>query len=107
MKEHLESSAGNATYRSKTIQNELISLCGDFVLDHILTQVKAAKIFAFIADEVKDSSCLEQMPIAIRFVDIYNMIKEKFVGFVKLPEGTNGRQVANSILTSLMKWDLT
>ena len=106
LKEHIKSSSGNATYRSKTIQNELISLCGDFVLDSILTQVKAAKIFAVMADEVKDSSCLEQLPIAVRFVDKDNMIKEKFIGYVRLPEGTSGKQIANSILNIIREMGL-
>ena len=35
----------NATYRSKTVQNELIECCGDHIRDNILAEIKEAEFF--------------------------------------------------------------
>ena len=80
LSEHLETAAGNATYRSKTIQTEFINLCGDYVLDKIVSKIKKAPIFAIMADEVEDSAHVEQMPVAVRFVDSNRKIREEFLG---------------------------
>ena len=36
LKEHLEKAAGNALYISKTIQNEMIEICGDIICGDII-----------------------------------------------------------------------
>ena len=38
-------SAGNALYTSKTIQNELITICGDLLLNAILKKVRTTRFF--------------------------------------------------------------
>ena len=46
--DHLKSAGGNATYTSKTIQNELIEICGDIIHDKILAKIRQAKyIFSY------------------------------------------------------------
>lgn len=106
LKEHLETAAGNATYRSKTIQNEFINLCGDYVLDKIVSEIKKAPIFAVMADEVEDSAHVEQMPVAVRFVDSNCKIREAFLGYTRLPEGLSGKQIANAILSTVKELGL-
>lgn len=36
LKKHLETAAGNALYTSKTIQNEMIEICGNIIRNKIL-----------------------------------------------------------------------
>ena len=59
--EHLKKCSKNATYISKTTQNDLISCCGELITIKILSAVKPAKFFSVIADEAADSSNKEQM----------------------------------------------
>ena len=51
LKEHFENANRNATYRSKTIQNELIDTCGEFITKGIIDKIKEAQYFAIMADE--------------------------------------------------------
>ena len=39
---------------SKTVQNELIVICGDIIRNKILAKVRQAKYFSIIADEATD-----------------------------------------------------
>ena len=56
LEEHLKNSAKNAKYISKEIQNDLISCCGEVILEKIISEVKHSKYFSIIADEAADSS---------------------------------------------------
>lgn len=37
----------NQTYRSKTIQNEIIEICGAYISDAIVSEIKRLSIFRF------------------------------------------------------------
>ena len=67
--EHFSKANKNATYRSKTTQNALISLAGDQIFSSILIKAKeGSKLFSIQADELQDLSNREQMTICIRYV---------------------------------------
>ena len=51
---------------SKTIQNELMGLCGEEVVTGIISEVKESRVFYILADEVRDTG---QMSFVIRYVD--------------------------------------
>ena len=68
LQKHLASHAKNASYISKTIQNELIEICGEIIREEILKEVKDAKWFAVMADETRDISNEEQLAIVLRYV---------------------------------------
>ncbi len=64
LEEHLKTAA--ATYTSPTIQNQLISICGDYIRDCIIKQI-GHQVCSVIADEVTDSSNLEeQLSLVLR-----------------------------------------
>lgn len=67
---HLQSASQHqsALYTSKTIQNELIDVCGDFMRSSILKEIRQAKFFAVMADEATDFANTEQLALALRFV---------------------------------------
>ena len=50
----------NKTYRSKTIQNDILEICGDMVKEVIVEEVKKAKFFTVLADEATDCSNLSR-----------------------------------------------
>ena len=104
--EHLLTAPRNATYTSKTIQNELIAVVGKALREEILDAIRNATYFAILADEVTDCSNLEQLSIAIRFVDPDRKeIREEFLDFVTVDRIT-GEVLATAILSQLDAWDI-
>ena len=83
LENHFKTAPKNATYRSKTIQNEIINCCGKYILNSITEEICKVGFFSIIADEVSDCSQTEQLSISLRFVDSVSQIREEFVGFVK------------------------
>ena len=76
----METCKQNAMYKSKEIQNQIIIICGDVIRNKLLDNIRKAKFFAVIADEVTDSSNSEQLSISFRFVE-NGVPQEKFLGF--------------------------
>ena len=102
----LHSNPRNATYRSKTTQNQLIDICGELVTREIVAEVKEAKFFSVFADEATDCANIEQMSLVVRFVDKTFSIREEFLGFVPCKLGLSGEAVAQTILNTLHELDL-
>ena len=55
----------NATYCSKTTQNEIIDILGGMISEPIVNEVKDAPFFSVIADKVRDVSCTEQISLVL------------------------------------------
>ena len=77
LRTYLERAPRNALYTSKNIQNEMISVIGSAIQD-IIEEIHAAKFFTILADEVTDCANLEQISVAIRFIDSEKRIREEF-----------------------------
>ena len=45
LKEHLETASLNATYTSKEIQNQMISVCGDIIRNRLFDKIHKANFF--------------------------------------------------------------
>lgn len=96
----------HATYTSKTIQNEVISVFGALLTEDIISRVKIAPFFVVIADEVQDVASTEQLSITPRYVyklrdsDEFS-IEERLVMFKELHREMTGEAIASSILTAL------
>ena len=101
MGDYLSSTPRNATYRSKTTQNQLIDICGELLSNTIVTEVKEAKFYSILADEATDCANIEQMSLVVRFVDTSASIREEFLGFVACKRGVSGEAIANTILDFL------
>ena len=96
--DHLTKGPKNARYTSKTIQNELVGVIGDKIRDDIIQEVKSAKHYTVIADEVTDAANKEELSLVFRYV--YNgEIREVFVDFLEV-ERITGRVLGEAIL----KW---
>lgn len=79
--EHLHSCPKNATYISKTSQNDLLECMGQYIQSQIITEVKSGAFYGIIADEVTDVSDWEQLGVAIRYVQDHAAV-ERLVEFV-------------------------
>ena len=105
MKDHFNTAPKNATYMSKTIQNELIVVVGDWIRKKIIEQVKEAQFYTILANEVADVSNTEQLSLVLRFVDGMGGIKEMFTGFIQCKDIT-GAALAVSILSTIESYGL-
>ena len=65
LKRHILKAPSNAKYMSKTIQNELICLCGEEIVTGIISEVKESRVFSILADEVRDCSTLNKCNLLI------------------------------------------
>ncbi|KAK3909080.1 52 kDa repressor of the inhibitor of the protein kinase [Frankliniella fusca] len=81
LEEHLKNAHSNATYISKTTQNELIEVIGEKILEKIMSRVREALFYSILFDETTDSSHKSRLSVILRYVtkdDIY----EDFISFV-------------------------
>ena len=90
---------------SKTVQNEIITICGNLIRQKVLKSVCDARFFSVIAGEATDAANHEQLSITIRFVN-KNESCERFLGFLKCETGISGEAIADNILSQLNSWQL-
>ena len=111
LKHHIEHCSKNASYTSPAIQNELITLAGDYVKNQILASARAARWFSIMADECMDSATIEQMSLCIRYLERIGTsgeefeIREEFIGFVAL-EKADAEFTSRKIVEYLKKCEL-
>ena len=105
LKEHLKTAAGNALYTSKTVQNQMITICGDIVRNKLPEMVRRAGFFAVIADEATDIANDEQLAVCVRFVD-NGLPHENFLAFHECQSGVTGEAIADDILSKFAEWQL-
>ena len=79
--EHLSKCAKNATYCSKTTQNDIINTMGGMIREKVIARVNEAKFYSVISDVVQD---VEWITFVLRYVhqkgESY-VVKESFAGF--------------------------
>ena len=85
LRSHLEKPrAKNVTYLSPTSQNDIINVIGlDYIRTKIISEIKQAKFFSIIADEVTSHN-IEHLSLCLRYIDGNHDIQEKYIAFVKL-----------------------
>ena len=101
---HLKNAPRNAKYTSKTTQNQMISIVGDHIRSELIQEIKSAKFYSLIADELSDISNKEQVSLSFRYV-LEGSVKEVFADFIEV-ERITGKDIAHAIIQSLDKWDI-
>ena len=87
---------------SSQTQNELMDVIGQqIILRHLLEEIKSAKFFTVLADEVTATNT-EHLAICAHFVDCRKEIREEFLTFKELKRIT-GEHIADAILTFLQE----
>ena len=61
LKQHLDTAPRNATYISKTIQNEMITTVGAHISNNLTQEMRSSKYFSVMADEAADISNKENL----------------------------------------------
>ena len=85
LRTHLDRAPRNAQYTSKTIQNQLILIIGNYIRSEIIQEIKKAKFYTVLADELSDISNKEQLSISFRYV-LDGNAKEVFADLLKWNE---------------------
>lgn len=98
-KEFLESK-NRYKYTSSNIQNQIISSCGDLILEKIVNEINTSECFSILADETTDVSLKEQLTLCVRFVtgtgkNVY--LREVFLKYIVIHSLT-GKDIASSII---------
>ena len=62
-------------------------MCGEVVTETLVDEIKHANFFTVLADEATDCSNVEQMAIALRFIDNLFKVREQFLGFIPFTNG--------------------
>lgn len=73
-------------YISPEIMNEIITICGQTILQQLLQDNCPADYFTMRADEAMDILQNEEMCIAIQWMDSSYAIREAALGLVQLPD---------------------
>ena len=107
LEEHLKNSASNALYTSKTVQYELIVICGDIIRNKTLAKVRQAKYVSIIADEATDVANDEQLSICIhlRYVE-EGVPQEKFIAFHECESGAASEAISENLISNFAVWQL-
>ena len=101
LENHLRTCSKNASYISKTSQNEPINCCGNYIKDILVKEIKESRFFSVLADEASDCSNQEQLSLVIRFVDGSGEIREEFLGFLHCDLGLSGKALAETVLNGI------
>ena len=97
----------NATYISKTTQNEVISIIGDSIQRSIVNDCnEAGGWFSLSADEVRDTVNKEQLAVTIRYTDKEKNIRENFHSFRDVSTDTSGESSSKQLLTFIDEAEL-
>ncbi|XP_014352110.1 52 kDa repressor of the inhibitor of the protein kinase-like isoform X2 [Latimeria chalumnae] len=95
LQEHFRYAPRNATYRSKTIQTELIECIAEFIQSNRVEDVD--KFFSIIVDEAQHSCNMQQLPLFVRFCDPWGGVREEFLAFLSFDMGVTGEAIADTI----------
>lgn len=102
--DHIKNAPKNATYTSKTIQNEIIDTIGSHIRNQIMEGLKGRGFNCTIADEVTNSfSNQEVLALCVRFLNESQSepyIREEFFDFLDLKRTTR-EAIANKIVEVL------
>ena len=112
LQKHLSCAKRNATYTSKTIQNDLIHIYATQIKEKITGELRSQNLpFTIIADECTDRhSNQEILSVCLRFVSLLTpkdpQIKECLVDFLHLERAT-ATTIATKLLESLTSVSLS
>ncbi|XP_066274145.1 52 kDa repressor of the inhibitor of the protein kinase-like [Branchiostoma lanceolatum] len=107
LKEHLDTCARNATYVSKTSQNQLLECMKQYILEVIVREIDSQPFgshYGIMADEVTDVSNWEQLGLLVRYTKDGKPV-ERLLLFAAC-EHITGRALCDTIVAELTNLNL-
>ena len=105
VREKLRKGPKNSIYIAPAIQNTLLTIMGSMVRKSVCDGARDAEFFSILADETKDLSKIEQLSIALRYVDSTGSIQEHFLTYVAVSDLT-AEGLTTYILEALSEFNL-
>lgn len=102
IKKHIEADSAKMQYTSPMIQNELIDICGNIIIEKIVSKMNSAECFTVLADETTDISGKEQFSLCARYVDDSSgspVLREDFLKFVVVGDMT-GKGLSRTLISN-------
>ena len=87
-------------------QNELITLLGEEIREKISDKVKRSEYFSVMADTTPDISHVDELSVAVRFVDADTLKPEEHLVYVKETYDKTGEGQVKYIVDSLKSADI-
>lgn len=106
IRQHANRGRGHASYLSKTICEELVTLMGHKVLDAIKQEILKSRYFSISVDSTPDITHTDQLTIIIRHVNMkkYEPV-ERFLTFIPISSHT-GQNLADTLLQYLSEQNI-
>ena len=107
LRTHLETCSKNASYTSKTAQNDLLDCIKSFIQDRIVSEIKEQEtgpFYGLVADEVTDSANWEQLAIMVRYTRNGKPV-ERLLEYVQC-ESITGVAIADKLLETVKSANL-
>ncbi|XP_076875563.1 THAP domain containing 12a [Brachyhypopomus gauderio] len=82
LRRKFETSAVNLEYCSSTQLQQMLEVSEKCVREELLADVKEARLFSLVMDNLVEISGENHLPLFVRFVDQTNCLREEFLGFV-------------------------
>lgn len=82
LRKKFESSAVNLEYCSSTQLQQILEVSEKCVREDLLAEVREARFFSLVMDNLVEISGENHLPLFIRFVDQANNLREEFLGFL-------------------------
>ena len=79
-------------------------MIGEYTRESIVQEIKEAKFFSVLCDEVTDNANLKQLSLVLRFVDKDCQICEEFLDFQSTDRIS--RQVISGLILGKLQWGL-
>ena len=96
----------HTTYMSPRRQNEFITLLGEEIREKISNKVKKSEYCSVMADTTPDVSHVDELSVAVRFVDVDTLKPEEHLVYVKETYDKTGEGQAKDIVHSLESADI-
>ena len=96
----------HTTYMSPRSQNEFITLLGEEIREKISNKVKKSEYCSVMADTTPDVGHVDELSVAVRFVDVDTLKPEEHLVYVKETYDKTGEGQAKDIVHSLESADI-
>lgn len=81
LRKRFETSAVNLEYCSSTQLQQVLDVSEKCICEDLLAEVRDARFFSLVMDNLVEVSGEKHLPLLIRFVDQTNSVREEFLGF--------------------------
>ncbi|XP_037403463.1 THAP domain containing 12a isoform X3 [Pygocentrus nattereri] len=99
LRKKFETAAVNLEYCSSTQLQQMLEVSEKCILEDLLAEVKEARFFSLVMDNLVEITGENHLPLFIRFVDQISSLREEFLGFLRFEGDVEG--IAQSLAVEI------